>query len=42
MESKQIEEPPPFGKSWNGWYAAVLLTLAILIVLFYIFTKTYQ
>lgn len=42
METKQIEEPPPFGKSWNLWYGAVLVTLTILIVLFYIFTKAYQ
>jgi hypothetical protein len=33
------EEPPPFGGSWNRLYAAVLLNLAALAALFYLFTR---
>jgi hypothetical protein len=31
-------DPPPFFKSWRGMYALLLVTLAILIILFYLFT----
>src|SRR5262245_795012 len=46
MENNQIEktsttEAPPFG-SWNAWYAVVLLTLTVLIILFYLLTETYK
>ena len=37
-----IEEPPPFGGSWRFLYAVVLLTLAVLIVLFYVFTRAFR
>ena len=33
------EEPPPFGGSWRVLYAAVLAWLAVLVVLFYLFTR---
>ena len=33
------DEPPPFLKTWGRVYAAVLLYLAGLIGLFYVFTK---
>ena len=33
------EEPPPFGGSWRRLYAAVLLNLAALAALFYLFTR---
>ena len=33
------EEPPPFGSSWERLYAAVLLNLAALTALFYLFTR---
>lgn len=36
------EDPPPFGRSWRVLYAAVLLNLALLILLFYAFTKAFS
>jgi hypothetical protein len=36
------DEPPPFGRSWGALYAAVAGTLAVLIVLFYVFTRAFQ
>ena len=36
------EEPPPFGRSWRLLYAVVVLTLAVLILLFYAFTKAFS
>jgi hypothetical protein len=36
------EVPPPFGGSWAKLYAAVLLNLALLVVLFYLFTRTFR
>jgi hypothetical protein len=36
------DTPPPVGKTWTRLYAAVLLTLAILIVVFYAFTKAFE
>jgi hypothetical protein len=38
----QSEEPPPFGGSWRTLYATVLCTLAVLIALFYVFTKVFE
>jgi hypothetical protein len=38
-QSKYVEEPPPFGGSWRALYAAVLINLAALVVLFYLFTR---
>ncbi len=35
------EEQPPFG-SWIHWYVAVLLTLVVLIILFYTFTRAFR
>jgi hypothetical protein len=35
------EEPPPIGGSWRALYAIVLLNLAVLIALFYVFTRTF-
>ena len=35
----QAEEPPPVGGSWKNLYAVVLLNLAALVVLFYLFTR---
>lgn len=34
------EDPPPFGRSWATLYAVVLATLAALVVLFYLFTRS--
>ena len=36
------EEPPPFGGSWATLYAAVLVNLAALVALFYIFTRAFR
>jgi hypothetical protein len=36
------EEPPPFGGSWKTLYAAVLLNLAALVALFYLFTRAFR
>lgn len=35
------DEPPPFLRKWPRVYAAVLLYLAALILLFYFFTKAF-
>ena len=36
------EEPPPVGGSWRTLYAAVLLNLAVLVLLFYLFTRAFR
>ena len=36
------DEPPPFLRTWPRVYAAVLGWLALLIVLFYLFTRAYS
>lgn len=36
------EAPPPIGKTWNRLYAAVLITLALLVAIFYAFTKAFE
>jgi hypothetical protein len=36
------EEPPPLGGSWRVLYAAVVLNLALLILLFYAFTRAFS
>jgi hypothetical protein len=33
------EEPPPFGGSWRTLYTVVLVNLAALAALFYLFTR---
>ena len=35
------EEPPPVGGSWATLYAVVLTSLAVLVVLFYLFTRAF-
>jgi hypothetical protein len=42
MADGRSEEPPPIGRTWPRLYAAVLITLALLIALFYAFTKAFQ
>jgi hypothetical protein len=32
----------PLFKSWTAWYVLVIAFLAVLIVLFYLFTKTFS
>lgn len=44
-ENQEVEfkdNPPPGFKSWNTIYGIVLGNLALLIVLFYIFTKVFN
>jgi hypothetical protein len=36
------DEKPPFFKSWKKLYIFVLVQLAALILLFYIFTKAFE
>ena len=36
------DEPPPFLRSWRRMYAAVLGYLAVLIALFYLFTRAFR
>ncbi|MCO6477608.1 MAG: hypothetical protein J5I94_13340 [Phaeodactylibacter sp.] len=36
------ESPPALFRSWSQMYAFVLILHAIIITLFYIFTKTYS
>jgi hypothetical protein len=36
------DEPPPILKTWRRLYTAVLLWLATLMVLFYLFTRTFN
>ncbi|HEV3470750.1 MAG TPA: hypothetical protein VG148_15605 [Pyrinomonadaceae bacterium] len=40
--AKTAEEPPPFGGSWRALYAGVLAWLAVLVVLFYLFTRAFR
>ena len=41
-ESRARDESPPFGGSWAALYAAVLLNLAALVLLFYLFTRAFR
>jgi hypothetical protein len=36
------DEPPPFGGSWKALYAVVLVNLAVLVALFYLFTRYFS
>jgi len=36
------DQKPPFFKTWNRLYWFVIGNLAVLIILFYLFTKAYQ
>ena len=38
----QPEEPPPFLGTWPRVYAAVLIYLVLVIVLFYLFTRAFN
>ena len=41
LKSTDVDERPPFG-TWAHWYLAVLLTLAVLVVVFYLFTRAFR
>ncbi len=38
---RAADEPPPVGGSWSTLYAVVLLNLALLVLLFYLFTRAF-
>ena len=38
----QSEEAPPFGGSWKTIYTVVLINLAVLVALFYLFTRYFS
>jgi hypothetical protein len=38
---RAADEQPPFGRSWTTLYAVVLVNLALLVVLFYLFTRAF-
>jgi hypothetical protein len=40
--STSDNDKAPFFKSWTGWYVFVLAFLALLIVLFFLFTKRFS
>ena len=40
--SRATDESPPIGRSWAVLYAAVLLNLALLVLLFYLFTRAFR
>lgn len=40
-DKEVIDEPPPFLGAWRRVYTMVLVYLACLIVVFYIFTRTF-
>jgi hypothetical protein len=35
------DDPPPFLRTWPRVYKAILLYLAIIIIVFYLFTRAY-
>ena len=37
-----VDNQPPILKTWNRLYTIVILNLAFLIVLFYIFSKVFE
>jgi hypothetical protein len=36
------DEPPPFLGTWRRVYAAILIYLAVIIFVFYLFTRAHQ
>jgi len=36
------DKHPPILKTWRRLYAAVLINLAVLILLFYVFTRAFE
>lgn len=41
-QDELFDEPPPLGRGWGLLYALVLLNLAVLVVLFYLFTRAFR
>jgi len=42
MENQSKETPPQIFKSWKQLYAIILSIHAVILFLFWVFTKTYQ
>ncbi len=43
LKHSQTEEPPPpVGGSWKTLYTVVLINLAVLVVLFHLFTRAFR
>ncbi len=42
MREMMPDEPPPFLGTWKRVYAAILVYLAVVISLFYVFTRTFN
>ncbi|HEV2704498.1 MAG TPA: hypothetical protein VGV59_01160 [Pyrinomonadaceae bacterium] len=40
-DTPDMAEPPPFGRTWARLYVLVLLNLAVLVVLFYLFKRAF-
>ena len=40
-KTHETEGPPPVGGSWRVLYGVVLLNLAALVLLFYLFTRAF-
>ncbi|MGH9664608.1 MAG: hypothetical protein ACRD9L_09320 [Bryobacteraceae bacterium] len=40
-QKEVIDEPPPFLRRWPRMYVVVLVYLALLIFVFYLFTRAY-
>lgn len=41
-DKKNTEVPPPILGTWKKMYAAVLLNLIFLVIIFYIFTRAFE
>ena len=41
-QTEKSEDEPPLLGSWNKLYGVVALSLAIMVLLFYIFTKAFE
>ena len=39
---EEEKDRPPIFNSWTHWYVIVISFLLILIILFYVFTKTFS
>ena len=42
MQEEEQDERPPLFPAWSYWYALVIGSLILLIVLFYLFTKHFS
>lgn len=42
MSEVEEDNKPPVFNSWRGWYVLVMSTMAILVILLYLFTQAYS